>query len=184
MNKMKKVLLVVLCALLLIGGSVMGTLAYLTSTATVENTFTAGSVIITMDEAKVDEYGVPEENAARVITNTYKLVPGHTYVKDPTIRVGANSEDCYLFVKITKGENFTLVGMDGWTRIGETDVWYYNQTAKANDVVTVFNEITYSASVEGNTTPGEEKLVVIAYAVQKDSFNNAKAAWDATFANK
>ena len=181
MKNAKKVIVLALCAILLVAASVMGTLAYLTSTAEVKNTFTAGNVIITMDEAKVDEYGVVDANANRVTENEYKLVPGHTYAKDPTIHVAANSEECYLFVKITKSANFTLVGMENWTQITGTDVWYYNQTAKASDNVVVFNKITYSAAVSGTTTGDETDLVVVAYAVQKDSFNDAQAAWNATF---
>lgn len=180
MRNAKKALLLALCALLLVGASIMGTLAYLTSQATVTNTFTVGNVAITMDEAKVTAYGV-QDGDARVTTNTYKLVPGHTYKKDPTIHVASNSEDCYLFVEITKGDNFTLIGLDGWTQITGTNVWYYNSTATANDNVVVFTDFTYSANVTGAVTPSEADLVIVAYAVQKDSFDTAQAAWAATF---
>ena len=53
-KNLKKVLLLVLCAALLVSVTVAGTVAYLTSTAKVENTFTVGKVKITMDESKVD----------------------------------------------------------------------------------------------------------------------------------
>jgi predicted ribosomally synthesized peptide with SipW-like signal peptide len=53
MKKMYKVMLLVLCAALLIAGSVMGTLAYLKDTKSVTNTFTVGKVEITLDEAKI-----------------------------------------------------------------------------------------------------------------------------------
>ena len=111
---MKKKLMTVLALVLVIALSVAGTYAYLTSQDSVTNTFTVGNVAITMDEADVNEYGEKLNNqgtvavegdtlAARVAGNEYKLVPSHTYVKDPTIHVGANSEDCYLFVEITNG---------------------------------------------------------------------------------
>lgn len=78
------------------------TIAYLTSTTeTVTNTFTVGNVKITLDEAMVDEMGVPVENADRVTANTYKLLPGHTYTKDPTIHVDESSEDCFIRAKVT-----------------------------------------------------------------------------------
>ena len=200
MKKAKKILALLLCAVLLIGATIAGTVAYLTSTAKVENTFTAGKVKITLDEAKVDEYGevymkdsgekdddgnviyVPVaegDEEARVSGNKYKLVPGKTYIKDPTIHVSADSEECYLFAKITMGDKFTISGMTDWTRITGTDVWYYNTTAKANDNVVVFKTITYSSAVAGEETPSESNIVVTAYAVQKDSFDSAADAWEA-----
>ncbi|MBQ3062404.1 MAG: hypothetical protein IJD03_01960, partial [Clostridia bacterium] len=98
MKNTKKALLMTLCAVMLVAASVMGTMAYLTSTTgVVTNTFTVGKVGITLDEAKVTEYGV-KDGDTRVMANTYKLVPGHTYVKDPTVHVAADSEESYLFV--------------------------------------------------------------------------------------
>ena len=96
-----KALLVVACALLLVAASVFGTMAYLTSTDEVENTFTVGNVKITLDEAKVNTNGSPVEGADRVKANEYKLMPGHTYTKDPTIHVDAASEDCFIRAKVT-----------------------------------------------------------------------------------
>ena len=55
--KKSKAILMALCAVLLVAASVMGTLAYLTSTDTVTNTFTVGNVQIKLDEAKVNEEG-------------------------------------------------------------------------------------------------------------------------------
>ena len=55
MKKAKKALALVLCAVLLVAGSVMGTMAYLTSKDEVVNTFTVGKVGITLDEEDVDD---------------------------------------------------------------------------------------------------------------------------------
>lgn len=95
-----KALLVVACALLLVAASVFGTMAYLTSTDTVTNTFTVGKVNIKLDEAKVNADGTPVANAERVKANEYKLLPGHTYTKDPTVTVEAGSEDSYVRMKV------------------------------------------------------------------------------------
>ena len=110
MKSKKKVLVTLLCAALLVFASVMGTLAYLQSqTATATNTFTVGAITATLDEAKVDLYGKAMKGEAfvddvkdadRRTTNTYKLIPGHTYVKDPTIHIAKGSEECYVFVKV------------------------------------------------------------------------------------
>ena len=79
MKKTRKILLMAACAVLLVCISVGATVAYLTSVDSVTNTFTVGKVAITLDEAKVTEYGVAVEGAARVKANTYKLIPGHEY---------------------------------------------------------------------------------------------------------
>ena len=101
-SKLRRALLLLACAVMLVSLSVGATLAYLTSTTQeVKNTFTVGKVAITLDEAKVDEYGVPVEGAARVQSNEYKLMPGHTYTKDPTVHMAADSEVSFIRMKVT-----------------------------------------------------------------------------------
>ena len=101
MKTRSKALLLTLCAVLLVAASVLGTMAYLTSTDKVENTFTVGKVNITLDEAKVDTNGKAVEPAERVKKNNYKLLPGHTYTKDPTVTVKAGSEESYIKMTVT-----------------------------------------------------------------------------------
>ncbi len=101
MKTPKKALLLAACAVLLVAVSVMGTMAYLTSKDEVKNTFTVGKVKIELDEAKVDEMGDPVTPAERVKGNEYKLLPAHTYTKDPTVTVLKNSEDCYVRLTVT-----------------------------------------------------------------------------------
>ena len=96
MKTKSKALLLTLCAVLLIAASVLGTMAYLTSTAKVENTFTVGKVEITLDETDVTN-----PNGPRVKANSYKLMPGTTYTKDPTVTVLKGSEDSYVRMKVT-----------------------------------------------------------------------------------
>lgn len=101
MKTKSKALLLTLCAVLLVAASVLGTMAYLTSSAEVKNTFTIGKVEIKLDEAKVTADGIPVEGAARVTANSYKLMPGNTYTKDPTVTVKAGSEEAYVRMKVT-----------------------------------------------------------------------------------
>lgn len=102
MKKIRKVLALTLCAIALVGASVMGTMAYLTDNDTVTNTFTVGKVDITLDEADVKSDGTYETDAtARVDANEYHLLPGHTYIKDPTVTVVAGSEDAYVRMLVT-----------------------------------------------------------------------------------
>lgn len=96
-----KALLVVACALLLVAASVFGTMAYLTSTDTVTNTFTVGKVAIKLDEAKANPDGSLVANADRVKANSYKLLPGHTYNKDPMVTVLSGSEPSYVKMTVT-----------------------------------------------------------------------------------
>ncbi len=101
MKTKSKALLLTLCAVLLVAASVLGTMAYLTSSAEVKNTFTVGKVEIKLDEAKVTTDGIPVEGAGRVTANSYKLMPGTTYTKDPTVTVKAGSEESYVRMKVT-----------------------------------------------------------------------------------
>ena len=110
MKTKSKALLLTLCAVLLIAASVLGTMAYLTSSAEVKNTFTIGKVEIKLDEAKVDELGnVVSDN--RVKANSYKLMPGTTYTKDPTVTVKAGSEESYVRMKVTFNNASKLMAM-------------------------------------------------------------------------
>lgn len=101
MKTKSKALLTTLCAVLLVAASVLGTMAYLTSQDTVTNTFTVGSVAITLDEAKVDTDGTPVANANRVKNNSYKLLPSKTYTKDPMVTVLKDSESSYVKMTVT-----------------------------------------------------------------------------------
>ena len=186
MKTTKKALLLALCAVLLVVSTVFATLAYLTSTTeVVKNTFTAGNVTITLDEAKVDEYGKEVAGAARVTENEYKLIPGHTYTKDPTIHVDANSEDCWVFAKLVNGlgTNATItIDKDKWAQVATTAdggvVYAYNTKMTAGDSVALFNEFTFAQ----NANPENYKdvsITIIGYAVQADGFGTAAEAWAA-----
>ena len=106
MKTKSKALLLTLCAVLLIAASVLGTMAYLTSTAKVENTFTVGKV-----EIKLDETDVTNPTGPRVTANSYKLMPGNTYTKDPTVTVKAGSEKSYVRMKVTFNNASKLMAM-------------------------------------------------------------------------
>ena len=113
-----KALLMSLCAVLLVAASV---LAYLTDSKDVKNTFTVGNVAITLDEAKVDDNGNAIDkqgkrvtnlaDAERVPGNAYKLLPNHTYTKDPTVTVLAPSVESYVRMKVTFNKASALIAM-------------------------------------------------------------------------
>lgn len=115
---MKKKLLIMSVAMVLVCAFAVGmTIAYLTSTDEVVNTFTVGNVQIKLDEAEVDQYGVPQGSPApRISENVYKLIPGHTYTKDPMVTVLSGSESSYIKMTVTfsnSRELDAIFGTDG-----------------------------------------------------------------------
>ena len=168
----KKTLALVLALTLLVAGVVGGTLAWLTDqTAEVKNTFTVGDINIGLTETTTD----------------YKMVPGNTIAKDPTVTVKANSEACWLFEKVTESANLddfiTYAIATGWTEL-EAGVYYREVPASAadqtfsvlaGDAVTVKSDVT-RAMLETAKTDAPT-LTFKAYAIQKDHFATADAAW-------
>ena len=149
-------ILVSLAALALVAAiSIGGTLAYLTSqTKEVKNTFTVGNVSITLDEAAVNPDGTQKYKedgktpADRTDNNSYNLLPGHTYLKDPTIHV-TSTTDCFIRAKVT------LTNAKEWIAIAakyadnkveniikgtNDDIWWVSQP----NVDTVKNTVTYT----------------------------------------
>ena len=187
MKSKKKVFVTVLCAAVLVVASVLGTMAYLTSTDSVSNTFTVGNVSITLDEAKVDQYGTAVTPAERVKENGYKLIPGRTYIKDPTVHVTAGSEDSWLFVKVVDEiagiEADTTVAAqmaaNGWTAVeGATNVYAYKTTVTAGQDIKVFENFTIKGDAAVADYAGKT-ITIEAYAIQADGFGTAAEAWAA-----
>lgn len=194
----KKGLAMLLSLVLVIGCVAGGTLAWLTDTTDpVTNTFTVGDIDLTLKETPYNAdgtYGTPAEN----VENSYPLIPGNSYKKDPVVEVAAGSEDCYLFVKIVEANNpgtylnYTLA-LDGWTQLnGQTGV-YYRTVAKTDttrswklltgDTISVKDTIVKAGiSTEGTNNVAmpaagiEPKLTFTAYAVQQAN-RTVEQAW-------
>lgn len=187
MRTKTKALALALCAVLLVVTTVFVTMAFLTSKDTVTNTFTVGKVTITLDEADVNNDGTYVSNKdARVDANEYKLIPGHTYIKDPTIHVADDSEECWLFVKVENGlanaeaEGATSIASQmaakGWTKVDDTDVYAYATKQVAGADVVVFDTFKIAGTTDVSKYEDAE-IVVTAYAIQADGFATAAAAW-------
>lgn len=191
MKKTKKVLVLSLCAVMLVTASVLGTMAYLTSTDEVVNTFTVGNVAITLDETDVDN-STPGDND-RDKANAYKLIPGHEYGKDPIVHVDTNSEDCVLFVKvaneITAIEDAdksvaSQMAANGWEVVDANNGIYVYGSATAPTVVSggsdaaVFETFTVAGTVDNTTLASyaNKTITVTAYAVQADGFSGKTAS--------
>lgn len=172
---MKKKVLSIVAVVLVLCCAIGGTLAWLTDTTNpVVNTFTVGDINIELKET----------------TTNYKMVPGNTIAKDPKVTVQANSEACWLFVKVEKSTNFenfmTWAIADGWQLVpGETNVYYREVNATTADTsfdvlkgnsVAVKDSVT-KADLNALTRDTFPTLTFTAYAVQKDNVADAATAW-------
>ena len=197
----KKILtaaLLVLCAVALVATSVLTTVALLTSSSGVSNVFTVGDVKISMYESKVNSAGQPldangnlvsdtHQPAVKVDTNSYHLIPGETYVKDPTIYINSGEmDDMYLFVKSTnmirsaeagnysdrdrdgQGGNDTPLAMreqmlaNGWVEFvrssdGVEIVWVYGTRNPDTGVITP-TPVNKATKQNADATAGEFRL--------------------------
>lgn len=122
----RKSLILILSALVLVLASVGGTLAWLSDSASVTNTFSVGKVDISASEPIWDS------------SDDHKLVPGKTLTKDPTVTVEAGSEEAYVFVKVTSSPDVAAVlsyeMADGWTQLtGQDGVYYRTVAASSSD---------------------------------------------------
>ena len=178
---MKRKLIIALALCLALALGIGGTMAYLTATTgPVVNTFTIGNVGLTLEENK----GTMVDGK-----HQFKMVPGNTIEKDPTVTVTAGSEDCWLFVKLVKANNFdtylTYDMAEGWTELtgveGVAGVYYrkvtQSETAQefavlANNQVTVRNTVVQSDSFVAPT------LTISAAAIQQANIADAATAYN------
>lgn len=178
---------------LMVGGVIGGTVAWLTATSdTVTNTFTTSDISVTLTETTGSEY---------------KMVPGWTITKDPKATVVANSEDCFLFVKIDKSANYdtylnSYTVATGWTKLENVDGVYYKvfdskDTTNTNtkgtaysilkdDQVTVKDTVTkadFEKLTKATNPDPEPTLTFTAYATQLYKDNNTRFTAAEAWAN-
>ena len=180
---MKKTILTIILTAVICFAVVGTTFAFLVDkTEPIKNTFTVGNVDITLTETDPTPDDTTDENK-------YKMVPGADIAKDPTVTVKANSEACWLFVKVEKSNNidtYLNVVMDsGWTLLdGTTDVYYQSVASATTDqsfAVLKDNKVFVKADVtkamlDSIKTQGPT-LTFTAYAVQQDGITTAADAW-------
>lgn len=176
---------IALLALVLVIGCVAGgTVAWLVATTdTVTNTFTYGKINIDLTETT---------------GTSYKIIPGTNIAKDPKVTVAADSEACWLFVKVEETGTFvadkvTYAIANGWTQGDGTEIpsnVYYREVS-AEDAKTGVNYyvlagnatypngvITVSADLTKENIPAANPtLKITAYAVQKENITTAADAW-------
>ncbi len=189
---MKKTTVAIIVFGLVLCFTVGGALAWLIDkTEPVTNTFTYGDVNIGLSET----------------SQPYEMVPGRVLSKDPKVTVEANSEPCWLFVKVDESDNlgsFIAYGIaDGWTELPEVPGVYYREVpASAQEqTFSVLSGSTYASEISGDWNWSEDEVLVkpevkkedlnaldasgaayptltfTAYAVQYEGFEDAAAAW-------
>ena len=177
-------LVLALCAVLLVVGTILGTVAYLQDTASVVNTFTVGNVHLKLDEAVVDEKGEP--TGGRTETgNAYHLLPGETYTKDPTVTVLKGSEESYVRMMLTlncaseldaifapngavlteifKGYDATKWTYVDVTRGNDNTITYefrYFETVEAEDNADLVLDALFDTVTVPNTMTGEQLATI------------------------
>ena len=175
MKKHSKALLLSMCAVLLVVGSVFGTIAYLTDTEAVTNTFSVGRVGLSLDVADVNEMGQPLKDDAVVekvadadrwqpadgdTEQKYHLLPGHTYIKDPTVTVDAGSEESYVRMMVTVNFAQALTDAQLATELDEifrgydATKWIREDKTVSADQKTITYEYRYYTTVDGKTDAG------------------------------
>lgn len=196
-NVSNKTVAILLALVLAIGCAVGGTLAWLISkTEPVVNTFTYGDINIDLYE---HGYNASENNLEKSkvkSVDNYKIIPGVDLPKDPTVEVKANSEACWLFVKV-KEENWPTFTdadktkkvsyhiADGWAALDSQPGVYYRQV-DADDKAQEFPVLKDNTVTVRDTLTKDEvdqlkgkkpTLTFTAYAVQKDGIDTVADAW-------
>jgi len=119
----KKLIVAAVSCVVLFVGTISSSLAWLLDkTSDTTNTFTTSGVNITLSETKP-------------ANSTAKMIPGWTIAKDPKVTVIGGSEDCYVFVKIDKSDNYdkfladyvinSISATDKWTALTSENGVYY-----------------------------------------------------------
>ena len=173
---------------LMIFSVIGGSLAWLmTSTEPIVNVFTYGDIRITLTETKGEELSDGRY---------FKMTPGKVIEKDPKISVLADSEDCWLFVKIEESSDKALSDYieyaiaDGWTALNGVDGVYYREVSNSSDAQTFSVLKDDKVSVKGSLTlemlqvlnsSNYPKMTFTGYAVQRDmsidAIDSAAEAW-------
>lgn len=180
---MKKKIAALVAVAMIFGCVIGGTIAWLTANSdTVTNTFTTSGIAIELKETEGTLNGQDRE---------FKMVPGYTIAKDPTVTVKGGSEDCYLFVKVEKANDldeyitYTVdIGDNKWKALDGVDGVYYREVAAdsadqtfgvlKDDEVTVKGSVTKDDMV--TAAQNQPTLTFTAYASQMYKANNGGEA--------
>ena len=186
-------LVLLLMTVLLVGGVVGGTLAWLiTETDSVVNTFTYGDVNLKLEETKTDEKGNPvtDDNGDPVKTtegNDYEMIPGEEYLKDPAVTVLAGNEACWLFVRLEEngGGTITTYDFDDYLTYEVASVWTQLLDENGNAVEGVYYTRVGESVTDMSYQVLKDNKIYVLGTVTKDMLNaldnNGQDAATATY---
>ena len=189
----KKIVILLVAAVLLIGGTIGGTLAWLkTTSGPVTNTFVAGNIgTLTLDETPVNQVDGK---------NNYVIIPGAPISKDPNVTYTSaegisNIGDVYVFVEVSGGswtyddntKKFTANELswtvdDDWTYLSGK-VFYIKTSSLTKQPIIKNNAIgvasTITEATMSDAVTAASGLTFTAYAIQAAGLDDATTAWDA-----
>ena len=178
MSKTKKIICAVAAVVLVAVISVVGTIAYLNSKASIKNVFTVGKVSIDFTET-----------GAVSGVNSYAYLPGDTITKDAVVTVDKSSEDAYVFVELKKDTLFassftyTMDETAAWKPLGGsyTNVYYvvYTKNTVSDTQYHVFKNDQVVAGSNISTGAADTSVTIYTGAIQKGNLASATAAWTA-----
>ena len=171
-----KAFAVILAAVLILGGAIGGTMAWLIDgTEAVANVFTDSDINITLVEEAL--------KALETNPDAFKMIPGHTIDKDPKVTVEAGSEDCFLFVKIEKSTNYDTYLADyaiveGWNELDGHEGVYFREVKTSNDdqefSLLADGEYTDPECTEDGKFSWDADQVLVRPSVTKEQMNAIK----------
>ncbi|MDO4372648.1 MAG: TasA family protein [Clostridia bacterium] len=192
---MKKKVTAIALAVCILAVAVIGaTMAYFTDTDSKTNTFTFGKVDIDLTEDSTDANGAVKGDMSTDGGITYPgVLPGLVYSKVPTVTVKRESLDAWVIITATVPTVYDWDGLfndidtANFTKdrkiVGENTVYYFyaNAAVTAGSFVTPFTEVKINPALTQNDVTKKFDMVINAYAIQKDGFSNAEAAFAAAF---
>ena len=194
-SKKAIIIIAIIAVLIVVALLVKGITAYLTATDSKINTFTVGSVSISLLEPQWDNLADANNNGIKDLAEN--ITAKQTVTKDPQVKnTGRNEAYVYLKVKVPKAkisqydsttsELFTYSVNEGWTALADTTVdeqdyiervYYYsaNNAKLAPNATTpaLFNSVTFAniKSLPQELQLDEELVEITAYAIQTNNID-------------
>lgn len=195
---MKKKVTAIALAVCILAVAVIGaTMAYFTDTDSKTNTFTFGKVDIDLTEDSTDANGAVKGDISADGGITYPgVLPGLVYSKIPTVTVKQDSLPAYVVITATVPTVYDWDGLFNNTvstdftmvkkPVGENTVYYFyaNAAVTAGSSVIPFTEVKINPALTQNDVAKKFDMVINAYAIQKDGFDDAQEAFAKAFADK
>lgn len=192
-------LLLALAALVAVGT----TLSYLTDAETHDMEYVVGNVKIKVVEPKWEQANTADSSyflSKDGTTFSSSLQVGKYIEKDPTVLVDSSSEDCYVRLKLTMDPALSKViqvpdPANGWVRddrFHAANTYYYayphvlkggSSSQPAFERILVLSDpeippgMTHEELLQAAGKPGQNKLVVVAQAIQAQGVENAERAF-------